>query len=323
MKKKKIPAETAILDYIEKKFSNQNDSRLVLGPGDDAAVVRMGKSLVVLTTDELIEGTHFKDGINHPELIARKLLRINLSDLAAMGKVRPIACLAGGAFPSNFPPKWVKRFTRALADECRVFGLSLAGGNLARSGVLHVYASVFGKAEGKMIKRSGARSGDLLFNVGPLGDSRAGLEIFLEGRRSLTAVERKLCEKFWRPHPLLEEGKILSKFSLATSMLDNSDGLLRSCEIIAKASGKKVKILLSEDAISPELLKYCRKKNKNWQDYAAGGGEDYGLIFTAERKKAEKVRKLIPAARIVGRVEKGRGVFIENACGKVEIFEHF
>ncbi len=278
--------ESRILDYIEDNFAVQKDKRLLIGPGDDAAVLKTksGKVLVA-TTDEMVEGTHFLKGFDYPEKLAKKLLRINLSDLAAMGNVKPLSCLSGGGMPKNTPATWIKKFIKTLNKEAEKFGLNLSGGNLARSKNLHMYLTVLGEADkSEIITRYGAKPGDELYSIGSLGESKAGLEIFLSGKKPKTLSEKKLIERFWEPKPMMEAGNILGRYKLANCMLDNSDGLLRSVKIIAGASKRQVVLSLKEKDISKELKEYALSKRKNCLDYAISGGEDYGLIFTASLK---------------------------------------
>ncbi|MBU2529433.1 MAG: thiamine-phosphate kinase [Elusimicrobia bacterium] len=317
--------ESKILDYIEDNFSASKDKRLLIGPGDDAAVLKTkGGKVLVATTDEMVEGTHFLRGFDYPEKLAKKLIRINLSDLAAMGNVKPLTCLSGGGMPKNTPSAWIKIFIKTLNKEAEKFGLNLSGGNLARSKNLHVYMTVLGEADrGEIITRYGAKPGDTLYSIGCLGDSKAGLEIFLSGRKPKSVFEKKLLERFWEPKPWLEAGSILGKYKLANCMLDNSDGLLRSIEIIVRACKCKVIVNLQEKDISKELRAYALSKGKNCVDYVIGGGEDYGLIFTASFKNKNKIKKLLPEVKIIGRIEKGTGFNFENYDGKNKSFEHF
>ncbi len=318
-------SESKILDYIEDNFSASKDKRLLIGPGDDAAVLKTkGGKVLVATTDEMVEGTHFLNGIDYPEKLAKKLIRINLSDLAAMGNVKPLTCLSGGGMPKNTPSSWIKKFIKTLNKEAEKFGLNLSGGNLARSKNLHVYMTVLGEANrSEIITRYGAKEGDALYSLGYLGDSKAGLEIFLSGRKPKSVFTKKLLERFWEPKPMIEAGNILGKHKLANCMLDNSDGLLRSIEIIVRASKRKVIVSLQEKDISKELKAYALSKRKNCVDYAISGGEDYGLIFTASLKNKNKIKKLLPEAKIIGRIEKGTGFNFENCDEKNKSFEHF
>ncbi|MCK5105993.1 MAG: thiamine-phosphate kinase [Elusimicrobiales bacterium] len=317
--------ESGILDYIEDNFTIQKDKRLLIGPGDDAAVLKTEKGKVLIaTTDELVEGTHFLRGADYPEKLAKKLLRINLSDLAAMGNVKPLTCLSGGGMPKNTPASWIKRFIKTLSAEAAKFGLNLSGGNLARSENLHVYMTVLGEAvKGEIIKRRGAKPGDALYSVGYLGDAKAGLEIFLSGKNPKSLSSKKLLERFWEPKPMTRAGNILGKHKLANCMLDNSDGLLRSVEIMARACACRVIVSFKEKDISKELKEYSLSKGKNCLDYAAIGGEDYGLVFTASLKNKNKIKKLLPMAKVIGRIEKGKGFAFENHDGKNKSFEHF
>ncbi|MCG2726064.1 MAG: thiamine-phosphate kinase [Elusimicrobia bacterium] len=317
--------ESRILNYIEDNFSVQKDTRLLIGPGDDAAVLKTERGKVlVATTDEMVEGAHFIKGFDYPEKLAKKLLRINLSDLAAMGNVKPLTCLSGGGMPRNTPSSWIKKFIKTLKTESAKFGLSLSGGNLSRSETLHIYMTVLGEADkGEIIKRDGAKQGDLLYSIGYLGDSKAGLEIFLSGKKPKSLCAKKLLERFWEPKPMTKVGRILGRSRLANCMLDNSDGLLRSVEIIARASNCRIMVSLKEKELSKELKEYSLSKRKNCLSYAIGGGEDYGLIFTASLKNENKIKKLLPSAKIIGRIEKGNGFVFENYDGKNESFEHF
>ncbi|MEA3307187.1 MAG: thiamine-phosphate kinase [Elusimicrobiota bacterium] len=322
---KKHINENRILDYIEDNFTVQKDKRLLIGPGDDAAVIK-GKAgkLLVATTDEMVEGTHFLRGADYPVELAKKLIRINLSDLAAMGNVKPLTCLSGGGLPKNMHLGWIKKFVRTLNSEAEKFGLNLSGGNLARSENLHIYMTVLGEAEKSgIITRYGARPGDELYSLGYLGDSKAGLEIFLSGKKPETLGDKKLIKRFWEPQPKLEAGSILGEHRLSRCMLDNSDGLLRSVEIIARASKCRVIVHLKEKDISKELVTYAKSRKKNCLDYAIVGGEDYGLIFTVSQKNRSKIKKLLPKAKIIGRIEKGKGFSFENHEGKNKSFEHF
>lgn len=313
--------ESKILGWIESLSSKQKDSRLITGPGDDAALVKVSPGRVlVVTTDEMVEGTHFTYSPGNASLLARKLVRINLSDLAAMGNVRPLAAVAGAGLPKSLPWKWVKDFTRALIKESNRFGMSLAGGNLAKSDRLHVYMAAFGEAvEKETIGRSGAGPWDGIFSVGPLGDARAGLEIHEAGWKNHGGLQRR----FLLPEPLLKEGAVLGKTGFATSLIDNSDGLLRSVEILSGRAGCSAEIELGEGCASKELKRYCGLNNSDWREYAVAGGEDYGLIFTVSTENEKKLRSALPDAVRIGTMKKGRGVKIKGYSPEKKIFEHF
>jgi thiamine-monophosphate kinase len=323
--KKKIAGEAGVLDRIEKIFRFPADRRLLLGPGDDCAVLRHvpGRDLVI-TTDEMVEGTHYLARFATPEDIARKLMRINLSDLAAMGAVRPVSCVVGAGLRKATPADFLRRFMRALKAEALRFGISVAGGNLAGARENHFYMTVWGEASRRgLVTRYGARPGDLLLNTGPLGEAAAGLEILMRGQAAELKKFPALVRSFWAPRPMLAEGKLIGARGLATAMLDNSDGLLRSAAIISGLSRCRVILSPGESACSADLRAWCAGKKKDWRGYVISGGEDYGLVFSANPAQLGKIKNLLPAAAVVGRLEKGAGVEVENFNGKVKSFEHF
>jgi len=323
--KTKKGTEARLIEHIEKNFRFPLDRRLLLGPGDDCAVLRQGRARdLVITTDEMVEGTHYLARFATPEDLARKLMRINLSDLASMGEVEPVSCLVGSGLRKNTPEEFTLRFMKALKAEALRFGISIAGGNLAGARENHFYMTVWGETCGsELVTRYGAKPGDLLFNIGPLGLAAAGLEILMGGRPGEKKKFPGLVEAFWRPEPLLEAGALIGRHGLASAMLDNSDGLARSADIIAELSRCKVIVSLGEGACSPDLRAYSALKKKPWRHYAVNGGEDYGLIFTAPAAKLAAIKKLLPAATVAGRLEKGSGSKVENFDGKVKSFEHF
>lgn len=317
--------EGRLLAHIEKTFRFPLDRRLLLGPGDDCAVLRHGAGRdLVITTDELVEGTHYLARFSTPEDLARKLTRINLSDLASMGDVRPVSCVVGAGLRKDTPPEFAPRFMKALKAEALRFGMSVAGGNLAGARENHFYMTVWGETgRGEIVTRRGAGPGDLLFNIGPLGLSAAGLEILARGSPAEKKKFPELVKAFWRPEPQLRAGALLGGAGLASAMLDNSDGLARSAAIISGLSGCRVLVSPGEGSCAPALRAYSAARGRPWRYYAIGGGEDYGLVFTAPPSGLAKIKKLLPAALVVGRVEKGGGVEIENYDGKVKNFEHF
>lgn len=324
MKQKKT-GEARLIEHIEKTFRFPGDRRLLLGPGDDCAVLRHGAGRdLVITTDEMVEGTHYLARFAAPEDIARKLTRMNLSDLASMGEVAPVSCVVGSGLRKDTPPDFARRFMKELKAEALRYGISIAGGNLAGARENHFYMTVWGESgRSPLVTRYGAKPGDLVFNIGPLGLAAAGLEILMKG----SAAERKkfpgLVDAFWRPEPQLAAGALIGRRRLATAMLDNSDGLARSAAIIADLSRCRVLLSPGEGSCAPELRAYAALKRRPWRQYAVNGGEDYGLVFTARPEALPKIKRLLPAASVVGRVEKGRGASVENFNGKVESFEHF
>ena len=317
--------EAGLLARIEKHFKFPEDPRLLLGPGDDCAVLRHtpGKALVI-TTDEIVEGTHFLMRFSTPEDLAAKLMRLNLSDLAAMGPVRPVSCVAGAGLKRGLPLAFIERFLKKLKSEALRFGITVAGGNLAGARENHFYLAMWGEADAsKLITRYGARPGDLIFNIGPLGSAAAGLELLKAADKRNIRKFRGLVKSFWRPEPMLAAGRLLGEKKLASAMIDNSDGLARSAAVIAGLPKCRTALNLPEEAASEELKRYAAMKGRDWRSYALKGGEDFGLVFTVPERKVPLLKKLMSAAVCVGRVEKGRGSVIENYGSEISAFSHF
>lgn len=292
---------------------------VLLGPGDDCALIKPFNFPLAVTVDEMCEDTHFIDPLAHPAEIASKLVAMNVSDLAAMGAVTPVFALCTLAMPKGTPAGWISRFTKALARECARYGMRLAGGNLARADKFHLTLTAAGSLEGNPVLRSGARAGDIICGVGRAGEAHAGLDILL-GKAPVTGF-KALYDYFWRPEPQLKAARLLAENGLATAMLDNSDGLLSSVRTLAADSGCGAKVTLSEQALSPVLKRYCCLYNKEWRQYALYGGEDYGLVFTVAPAKVGKLRRLLPQAYTLGVITRGKRILCDTV--EKEAFEHF
>ncbi|MFA5138056.1 MAG: thiamine-phosphate kinase [Elusimicrobiota bacterium] len=303
--------EDGLLGAIFRTLGRDAASRpwVVLGPGDDAAAVRLRPGeVLVASQDDLVEGTHFELRWTDPRLLAGRLFAVGLSDLAAMGRVRPLGVLITSCLPSKLPLDWFLDFLRGVREAAARHRAPVLGGNLARSERVHLSISVLGAGRaGRLIRRTGAKPGDLLCGVGPLGEAAAGLELLRKGRST-----GPLVRSFWSPEPLFGAGARLE--GLATAMLDNSDGLLRSCRILAEESGVGLRLDLSRALASRALRRFCSERGLDLRRHQLVSAEDYGLVFTVPAGT-----RLWPDAYPLGRVvRKGRG---DALAGRP--FEHF
>src|SRR5947209_18273045 len=207
-----------------------------LGLGDDAAHVDCdpGKRLVV-TADAIVAGVHYFPD-DPPDLIARKLLRVNLSDLAAMG-ARPLHYVLTTALPAELGPEWLARFAEGLAEDQRRYGIALLGGDsVGTLGAAVLSLTAIGEVEaGREIRRSGAKPGDLVWVSGTIGDAFLGLDL-LRGTYPDLATEHRdyLARRFRLPEPRTELGSRLC--GIARAMIDVSDGLLADLGHICETS---------------------------------------------------------------------------------------
>jgi len=313
--------EYKLIEYIHNFFNDQKKD-LIIGPGDDCAVFKIDKKLLLFTVDEIMEDTHFLMKFSSPSNLASKITRASVSDIYSMGKALPKICLISAGFPSNLSDRWFKEFLMAIKKECSYFNMDLAGGNMVKADKLHIAMTVFGILKGnRIIMRSGAKPGDLLYGIGFMGNAKAGLEILMKRKRKNEVYEKYLIDSFWKPVIFKDESAIISNY--ATSMLDNSDGLYKSLEIISKINNVKIEVELNEKMAGKYLLKWANNSRRDWREYVINGGEDYNLIFSIRSKYKDLIEKKVPNVYQIGKIEKGNGINIKNWNGKIKNFKHF
>lgn len=312
--------ERGLLRRIYARFGHPRPG-VVLGPGDDAAALRVpAGQLLLASQDDLVEDTHFERRWAPPERLAARLLAVNLSDLAAMGGARPLGCLVSAGLPRALSAAWALRLLSGLDRAAREAGVPVLGGNLARSRGICLSMCILGAVHpDRLVRRSGAHAGDLLCGVGPLGEAGAGLALLRSGG---AGASHPLVRAFWGVRPQMESGRRLA--ALATSMMDNSDGLARSAETLAEASGVRIRLRLDEAPASRALRGFCRERRRDLRLHQFQGGEDYGLIFTLAPRDWPGAKRLLPKAYRLGFVEKGKGVVVEGLPRRASAsFEHF
>ncbi len=291
-----------------------------LGLTDDAALLacRPGYRLVV-TVDAIVEGVHY---LSHdpPELIAKKLLRVNLSDLAAMG-ARPVHYLLTTALPAALGDDWVERFASGLAQDQALFAVSLLGGDsVSTSGPASLTLTAIGEVEdGREIRRRGARPGDRIWVSGTIGDAYLGLGA-LRGDASLAGLSEPrremLIARFRVPEPRTALGPRLA--GIASAMCDVSDGLLADLGHICEASGCAGMVQLAALPLS-EAAAAAISGGGVMRAQLATGGDDYELLFTAAPSAAPAIAQLARELRLpiteIGSIADGTGVRLLDAEG--------
>ncbi len=269
---------------------------------DDAAVVpgRAGHELVV-TKDAVVEGVHVPDG-EAPELVAQKLLRVNLSDLAAKA-AEPFGCFLAVAWSERFGPAEREAFARGLGEDLRRFGVALLGGDTVRTpGPFWASLTALGWVpEGAMVRRAGAKPGDGLFVSGAIGDGTLGLAAV---RGEIADPDGFLVERYRRPRPRLDLRAALR--ADASAAADVSDGLLADAGHIAEASG----VALSLDLDRLPLSAAAKAWLDGQSDRAAAlvrlatGGDDYEVVCTAAAGAGP------PGFTRIGEAAAGRGIAV-------------
>jgi len=288
---------------------------------DDAAILatEAGRELVI-TTDTIVEGVHYI-GDETPDLIARKLLRVSLSDLAAMG-AEPLAYTLNLALPRETPDSWLEAFANGLRVDQEEFGIHLAGGDsVSTPGTPVLTATLFGTlASGEAVRRSGAAPGDTIFVSGTLGDAAFGLSAARGKVLTDGADDRALEARYRLPQPRVGLGGYLKE--VATAAADVSDGLLADLGHITDASGCGAVIDLERVPVSPAVRRLVGEDGDRWRKVVTGG-DDYEIVFTGanESRVAEISTRLELPITPIGRIVPGTGIEIRNSDGEPVRFE--
>jgi len=276
-----------------------------LNLADDAAVITPPPGCdLVITKDAITAGVHFI-GSEDASLIARKLLRVNLSDLAAMGAA-PLAYFLAIMLPKDTKPEWVEKFAEGLAADQREFGIHLAGGDtISTQGPLSFSLTAMGTVPaGKALTRSAAKAGDTIYVSGTLGDSALGLQALRKGPRNDFLEQRYLL-----PQPRMALGQKL--YGIAHAVMDISDGLLQDLGHICKASGVGAKVERHRLPLSAAASALIQKDDRLW-DCITSGGDDYELLFTAPEENRAVAESLGTA---IGTITEGSGITLLDASG--------
>jgi thiamine-monophosphate kinase len=285
-----------------------------LGLKDDAAVLRPppGRELV-LTVDQMIEGVHFLEQ-DAPDFIARKLLRRNLSDLAAMG-AEPLGYLLTTSLPNSVSDEWLQLFAKGLYADQQEFGFKLFGGDSSSSlNAISLTATLIGHvAPGAALRREGARPGDEIWVTGSIGDAALGLR----ARRGLLQdVSKFLTQRSMLPTPRLG----LSLANIASAAIDISDGLVQDLGHICSASGVDAVISSNLVPASPEVAAF----GNAMLEARLTEGDDYELLLAVPPEKSAALIAACATLRItkIGRFKTGTGnVEVQDVAGKIMHFD--
>lgn len=292
--------------------------------GDDAAVVDWSSDhSLVVTTDVLVDGVHFSDGMAQPQVhttapedIGWRAVAANLSDLAAMGAT-PRGITVGLSLPKTVPVAWVERLYQGLSECLQQYQAVLWGGDVTHSSLVTVAITAIGQIDPqRVIRRQDAQVGDAILVTGEHGLSRAGLELLLHPERQseLDSVScQHLIHAHQRPHPRLDAlpllGEILPQFRVAG--MDSSDGLADAVLQICRASGVGAKIDLDLLPISPALSQWVSPQQA--MQWALYGGEDFELVLTLPWQAAERLQHhLGNGASIIGEITADSKIETKN-----------
>ncbi len=309
---------------IERHFAPiARDFPGALALADDAALIDLdpGHQLVA-TADALIADVHFFAD-DPPDLIARKLLRVNLSDLAAMG-AEPRAYLLALALPKDTDEAWLGAFAEGLAADSQTFGIALAGGDtVATGGPLSLALTALGQVPaGAALLRSGAKAGDGVYVSGTIGDGALGL-MALKGDVEIAAPHRdQVIERYRLPRPRLALGRRLA--GVAHAVIDVSDWMIADLGHVCRTSGVGVTIAAAAVPLS-DAARDATANDGAMLARLLSGGDDYELAFTAPPEMAGAIdalgRELDLRLSNIGQVGPGTGVVVSDSDELALVFD--
>jgi thiamine-monophosphate kinase len=334
-----IPPETPLRDVGERALLDRLFARIpkgtgvLLGVGDDAAAVETAGILLV-TTDCLVEGVHFRREWSPARLLGRKALTVNLSDVAATGGVARHATISL-CLPPELPLGWVDSLYDGLLERAAEANVALIGGNVARSpaGVV-VDVTMLGQAR-RLLTRAGAKPGDLVVVTGGLGAAAEGVMLLEQGARldeegglaatgvwtetsapAVTACLRAQLD----PRPPLAAARSLAERGLARAGMDLSDGLSTDLAEMCRRGGVGARIDLASLPIDPSAAGLARARGGDSLALALHGGEDYQLLLAVEPGKLDALRELVrvwsvPVTAIGEFVDGEPAVLVSDAAG--------
>ncbi|MGH8774964.1 MAG: thiamine-phosphate kinase [Jiangellaceae bacterium] len=275
---------------------------VLIGPGDDAAVVSAPDSRVVVSTDLLIENRHFRRDWSSPQDVGCKAAAHNLSDVAAMG-ASPTALLVGLGAPPDLPAEWVLGLADGLGEECEPLGVSVVGGDVVRSDVVVIAVTALGDLGGRApVTRAGAAPGQIVAVCGRLGWAEAGFRVLSRGFRS----PRVLVEAHRRPQVPYDAGREAALLG-ATSMCDVSDGLLADLGHVAAASGVAIDLDPAAFDVPDPIRDAAAALGAEPLDWILTGGDDNAFVATFPPDVTLPERWFI-----VGRAAPGEGVAVNG-----------
>jgi thiamine-monophosphate kinase len=313
------------LIHAIQKLSVRRSPDTMIGIGDDAAVLKLSPSVLLLaSTDMLIEGVHFDLSFTDYYSLGWKSAAVNLSDIAAMGGT-PRFCLTSLALPAHIAVEAVKEYYRGFNGLIRKHKTALVGGDTCSSkDRLVISVTVLGEAK-QPVTRTGAKQGDRIFVTGTLGDSGAGLELLKSGAAGKDPKAKnntprsdieKLVGKHLRPSPRVEWGSQIARSGCASSMIDVSDGL--SSDLFHLCEESRVGAVLRSDAlpISGSFLKSAYRLQRSPLHYVLSGGEDYELLFTVPLARMKRVEAFTFPVTEIGMITGGHKMVLMDAAGR-------
>ncbi len=316
--------EREIIRILTRTF--RKGRKLLLDFNDDVAAIpwRNGKWLI-LTSDMLVGSTDVPPGMNLSQA-ARKAVVATVSDFAAKG-VKPEALLVSLGLPVSTGRTAIRQLGTGLEKAAREYDCQIIGGDTNQSEDLTIDCIGVGEADpATLMRRDGAKPGDIVAVTGPFGNAAAGLRILMSRKSILSKTDRKLAQAVLHPKARLGEGVALAQTRMVTSSIDSSDGLAWSLHELARASN--VGIHLDMVPVSTEAKQFRDGSKISPVDLSLYGGEEYELVMTIRQGSSERVKRHVPGLLVIGTVHQRPWKVTANIGGRtVEVeargWEHF
>jgi len=304
--------EWQLIDWIRGR-TRLDPATVPIGPGDDMALVDLGESGCLVTTDTLLEGTHFRLATATPRQVGYKALAVSLSDAAAMA-AEPVCAVAWVGLPETRDMAFAEQLCLGLSDAAARFGCPIVGGDVTSwPHPLAIGTSLVARPAGVApVRRSGARPGDVLLVTGDLGGSVLG--------RHLAFV------------PRVKEARLLARAATLHAMIDLSDGLSTDLGHVARESGVAAEVEAAAIPVSADAERLARTDGRSPLDHALNDGEDFELLLAVSPEDGRRLVEDNPLGDLrltaIGRIIEGSGVTIIGADGERRSlepcgYEHF
>lgn len=293
--------EFGLVDALKARFAQ--GEQVLIGPGDDAAMVAVPDGRILVSTDLLVDTRHFRRDWASALDIGHKAAAQNLSDINAMGG-RATALTVGLAAPPDLPAAWALELADGIAEEAALVGACVVGGDVTRADEVMIAITVLGVVDGEPVRRSGARPGDIVALAGRQGWAAAGLAVLGRGFRS----PRVLVEAHRRPEPPYDAGPEAAAHG-ATAMIDVSDGLLGDVAHIVEDSAVAIDIHTSSFEVAEPLRAVGAALGADPMQFILTGGDDHALVATFPAGTS-----LPPRWYQIGLVSEGSEVTVDGAA---------
>jgi thiamine-monophosphate kinase len=287
--------------------------RVVLGPGDDCAILAASPKRLLITIDSMVEGVHFKLEWSTPAMLGAKALAVNLSDIAAMGG-NPTVCVINLAIRPGLDTRFFDELYRGLGKAAADAGVAVAGGNITRASELAITVALLGEVERQPLRRDSARPGDQIYVTGTVGDAALGLRILQNKIPAAGSTRDHLVKRFLQPAARVAAGRKLARLKPPPAAIDISDGLWQDLGHMLERSGVGAKVYSTTVPLSAA---YRRLYGDNC-DIALSGGDDYELLFCLRgpTSEAELSRRLGVNVSRIGEITREKRALLVSGTGE-------